>query len=106
MTVRELLARTDSRELAEWQAYFRLEPFGEARADLRAGIIASTVANVHRDPRRRPLTTRDFMPAFDESDAPASPPGARAHDWRAAKAMLEAAFPPTLAKRGGGGPPP
>jgi len=49
-------------------AYFKLEPFGEDRADLRAGIIASTIANVHRDSkkRRKPYTPQDFMPKFEQ----------------------------------------
>jgi hypothetical protein len=66
MTVDELLHRISSRELAEWQAYFRLEPFGEERADLRAAIIAATVANTARDPkrRRRPFRPEEFMPRF------------------------------------------
>jgi hypothetical protein len=33
-------------ELAEWAAYYQCEPFGEERADLRAGIVASVIANV------------------------------------------------------------
>ena len=67
MTVRELLARVSSRELSEWMAYAKIEPFGEVRADLRAGIIASTVANTARDPkkRRRPFQPREFMPRFE-----------------------------------------
>jgi len=67
MTVGELLARVSSRELSEWMAYAEIEPFGEVRADLRAGIIASTVANTARDPkkRRRPFQPREFMPRFE-----------------------------------------
>lgn len=43
-----------------------MEPFGEERADLRAGIIASTIANANRDPKRRrkPYKPEDFMPKF------------------------------------------
>lgn len=65
-TVGELLARISSRELAEWMAYYRIEPWGEERDDLRAGIVASTVANTARDPRKRPrpFRPRDFMPDF------------------------------------------
>jgi len=51
--------------MAEWLAYASLEPFGEDRADLRAGIIASTVANVNRGRSQRSLTPQDFMPDFD-----------------------------------------
>jgi hypothetical protein len=51
----------------EWIAYSRVEPFGEERADLRAGIIASVIANAHRD-RKRGKTFRpsDFMPKFGQ----------------------------------------
>lgn len=67
MTVQELLARISSRELAEWAAYFKLEPFGEERADVRAALVAATVANTARNPkkRRRPFTAQDFMPRFE-----------------------------------------
>ena len=61
-----LLAQLSSRQLAEWMAYFRLEPFGERRADLRAGIIASTVANAHRARESRPYRPQDFMPDFEQ----------------------------------------
>jgi len=62
-----------SREYAEWMAYYRLEPFGEERGDLRAGVVAATVANVNRDPKVRgePYSPRDFMPLVEEeTEAP------------------------------------
>lgn len=34
-------------EFTDWIDYYRQEPWGEERADLRAGVIASTVANVY-----------------------------------------------------------
>lgn len=76
MTVSELLNRISSRELAEWQAYDQIDPIGEARADLRAGIVASTVANVNRDPKKRtrPYKPADFMPDFDKAE--------REPDWQ------------------------
>lgn len=52
--------------MTEWQAFYDLEPFGDMRADLRAGIVASTVANVMGDPKK-PLSPSDFMPLL-ESD--------------------------------------
>ena len=45
MSVRRLLAEFDSHELGEWMAYYRLEPWGEERADIRAAIVARTVAS-------------------------------------------------------------
>ena len=63
-TVRELLHGIESKELAEWQAYYNLEPWGEERADLRAGIVASTIANVFRGKGSPPKKPKDFMPDF------------------------------------------
>jgi hypothetical protein len=67
MTVEELSGRMSSRELSEWAAYFAIEPFGEERADLRAGIVASTIANVHAGRKGKPFAPVDFMP-FQERD--------------------------------------
>lgn len=64
MTVGELLSRISSRELTEWRAYCALEPFGEERADLRAGIVASTMANVFRRSGTKPYKAQEFMPKF------------------------------------------
>lgn len=60
--MRELLLRLDSRELTEWMAFWQLDPWGDSRADLRAGVIASTIANVHRGADTRPYKPMDFMP--------------------------------------------
>jgi hypothetical protein len=60
--VAELTATVTHAELVEWAEYYGLEPWGEAPADLRAGIIASTVANCHRAADSDPLTPMDFMP--------------------------------------------
>lgn len=53
-------------------AYASLEPFGEERADLRAGIICSVMANLQSDPKKRkkPFTPVDFMPDFLEVSRP------------------------------------
>lgn len=64
--MQELLARISSQELSEWMAFYSLEPWGTEVDDLRAGIIASTIANVNRDPkkRRKPYKAQDFMPVW------------------------------------------
>lgn len=62
-SVTEIEQTMTSREIGEWMAYFRNHPWGEERADMRAGTIASTIANVNRDPNKgRPFTPKDFMP--------------------------------------------
>jgi hypothetical protein len=68
MTVRELLARIGQDELFEWQAYYRIEPFGEWREDLRCGIVASTVANAFRGKKSKTFKPDDFMPKFGKGD--------------------------------------
>ena len=49
-------------ELGEWIAFYGIEPFGEERADLRAGIVSSTIANVNRGKRGKATKPTDFMP--------------------------------------------
>lgn len=46
-------------------AYAEIEPFGEERADLRAGIVASTIANVNRGKNKRAYKAQAFMPRFE-----------------------------------------
>ena len=68
MTVRELLARTDARELAEWQAFYRLEPWGSGEDEFRAAMIASTIANGQRKKGQRAFKPKDFMRRFGPLD--------------------------------------
>lgn len=58
-----MLAQMPWSQFRTWLAYRRINPFGEQRGDLRSGIIASTIANCHRDPKRKPTPFRpsDFM---------------------------------------------
>lgn len=70
MTVRSLLAEMDSRELTEWMAYDLVEPFGDGRGDVQAGVIASTIANVHRSKNARPYRPTDFVPRYGEQPPP------------------------------------
>lgn len=73
-----------------WQEYFSVEPFGEDRADLRAGTIAATIANSHRDPnlKPQPFTSQDFMPDFDGSRTKSKP--MRRQEWAQVKSMAKA----------------
>lgn len=66
MSVKRLLTEFDSHELAEWMAYYKLEPWGEERADIRAAIVARTVASQWA---KEPPELEAFMP-FREQDEP------------------------------------
>lgn len=64
MIVSELEIRMTHQELMHWFAYYRLEPFGSGIDNLRAGIITSTIANIHRDKKTKPFKPSDFMPTI------------------------------------------
>lgn len=63
-TVSEAQQRCDAREFCEWLAYYRLEPWGEWRADLRMGKTCQAVAQYCGHVSTR---AADFMPDFDGS---------------------------------------
>ena len=56
-TVQELLATISASELAEWQAFDRIEPFGDARQDFNTGVICQQIHAV-MGKRTKPA---DFM---------------------------------------------
>jgi hypothetical protein len=91
--VRELLERVESAELSEWMAYDQLDPFGNYRGDLQSAIVASTIANVNlnRKKRKKPFSPDDFIPEFGkliESD----PEVARQNKMLAMVEMMNAAL--------------
>lgn len=54
-------------EFLEWLAFYKLDPFGEIREDLRAGILAAAVVNTLRGVhgvKGRQVKPKDFMPTF------------------------------------------
>lgn len=59
-------------ELLEWMEFADLEPFDEERADMRAGSICATIANVNRDPKKRAaaFTAADFALSFGDKQRP------------------------------------
>lgn len=67
MSVAECQQRISSAEFAEWIAFAQVDgPWWAERGDLQAGIVASTLANIHSRKGRR-YTARDFMPYRDAS---------------------------------------
>lgn len=67
MSIRRAQVEIDSAEFAQWEAFDRVEPFGEDRADLRSAIVACVIANANRDTEKQPqpFKVSDFMPSFD-----------------------------------------
>lgn len=60
----ELLDGISYEELTAWAALYQADPWGERRADLRAGIGHALFANANRDTKQRPepFSPLDFMP--------------------------------------------
>lgn len=79
MTVAQLETAMSAAELREWVDFAVEEPFGARVEDLRFGLIAATLCNLERDPKRRskPYSPADFALAWgagkpvDEEDKPA-----------------------------------
>lgn len=57
-----LMDTLSSRQWAEWQAFYQMEPFGDVKADWRAGMLASVLANVNRGKGTKAFHPEDFMP--------------------------------------------
>jgi len=60
-TVAELESSLGSRELTEWLAYYKLEPFGQERDNWHTGVLASMYANVHKASGKPASKPSDFI---------------------------------------------
>jgi hypothetical protein len=72
MTVEELLHRMSSRELSEWMALYKLEPFGAEADFLGHAITAHTTYSVNRGKNSKKLDVKDFVPDFEKQAKPHS----------------------------------
>jgi hypothetical protein len=58
-------------ELAEWQAFYVIEPFGPIREDLRAGRMTAMIANtIPRERGSEPFQAEDFFPELEDRGGP------------------------------------
>ena len=62
----EMLERMPASEFNEWMILEKIEPFGDRRADVLAGMICSIIANVNRGPKARPMPVDKFIPKWEE----------------------------------------
>jgi hypothetical protein len=60
------MGEMSSAELSTWMAFEAIDgAIGSQRADLRAGIVAATIANCHRSSKSAAFKPHDFMPYFE-----------------------------------------
>ena len=57
-----MLETLTARQYVEWLEYYKCDPWGEQRADLRAGIVACTMSNRWRGKNEEASEPLDFMP--------------------------------------------
>jgi len=99
-----LLRSLTAKQFAEWQAYARLEPFAESRADWRAALLAKTMFDLNQrlvdalfalhgiERSKRPKITqadiKDFLLTWKEEDS--TPPKAmKKQTWKEQLAIVE-----------------
>lgn len=66
----EMMERMTSAEFYRWMAMDLVEPFGDRRGDIQAGIVAQTMANMWRDPKQKAFTLDLFLPKFSSDPEP------------------------------------
>ncbi|KKL27190.1 hypothetical protein LCGC14_2387650 [marine sediment metagenome] len=72
MTVGRLVSELSADELREWQAFSRVVPFMDemdGRANVRAGQICSTLANVNRGKKQAPYPLKGFILRWEKQKA-------------------------------------
>ena len=64
--MKTLQRKISSRRFAELLAEEQIEPRGQWRKDMRAVVVAATIANVNRDQKKHPSAYQptDFIPEF------------------------------------------
>jgi hypothetical protein len=74
-TVAELDERISASELSEWREFYDKEPWGWEPDCFKSGIIAATVANVHRDSKKKrtPFEATDFIPGHVKQPSKSNP---------------------------------
>lgn len=58
--MREAQLRCSPSEFTEWKAFYKLDPWGQERADMRTGMLCAMVGNALRRKGARRLKASDF----------------------------------------------
>lgn len=84
-----MLKSMTMKQLEEWAEYSSIEPFGEERADLRAGIVASAVLNANRSKSTDKVwSAQDFLMKFGKEDE-ANQPYTDVEKWEKLKRSMK-----------------
>lgn len=82
-----------SEQLAEWEAYHRLEPIGNERIEFSFAVLASVITNIAIAAFGRKGTKQtspmDFMPVWDEALRKKQEPKVKKQSIEEMKAILQ-----------------
>lgn len=87
-----MLERLNSVQITEWQAFFRLEPFGHNMDYYMLGQIASLLYNAYRGKGKSARKPMDFVPFYKG-------PGEKQDAEEIKSVLLEHAVPKSSAKK-------
>ncbi len=90
MTREELLDRITVEEFQTWFLLEQIEPYGEYGAWLRTGVLASTMANIHRGKDQSAFAPLDFMPEAFRPPKKIETPKTMKEKWMAIMAIQNA----------------
>lgn len=93
-----MLAGMSSRELTEWQLYDLMEGLPDKRDDLRAGTIASIVANTRMGKKSKALKPEDFFPSLRPPTVPTDPAERMKAKFMSALVGAGVELPPEVAR--------
>ncbi len=79
---RELKKRLNAREIAEWIAYERIEPFGSRFLELLHGIQCAVAAEPYRKEGTPPPEPTDFMPTYEPAPMTPEQMARNLGEWR------------------------
>lgn len=63
-----MLAQLTSAQIAEWSAYYSIEPFGTRVDWMRSGLIGSILVNINRKKGAQPVRPIDLVPRIPEAE--------------------------------------
>lgn len=64
VNVDQLLTKVTSRQLIEWQQFYRLEPFGPQEQDIHFAALRTDMANYLRAKHQVGYQTSDFLRSY------------------------------------------
>lgn len=65
-----------SRQMAEWRAFWQVEPFGVFRDDWRFACLLAMMANMFRGKETAPIQPQEFMTMLDPTGETEAAPSA------------------------------